>query len=1261
MDWNKKVPHILVTGSSGGFATVWDVKAKKESLNLNNLGRKAVSAIAWDPDAHTRLATATSNDQEPVILIWDLRNSNAPERTLRLHDQGILSLSWCQQDPRLLLSAGKDNRTICWDVQTGKALGEFPIVTNWTFQTRWDTYSPGLLATASFDGKISVHNIQSTNVDSAKAATPVVDGADFFASAGSRPQGAGFSLLTAPQWLKRPVSARFGFGGKLVKVGSSKTGSTVSISTFVADPTVGETSEKFEEVVQKGDYASFCESKIADASTDEDKADWAVIETLISGSRTKLVEYLGFSRSALKAASETSKQPNGTAAPGDEASFFDNAENGDNFLSNLASNKGVKTNNPFQIYSGSESEADRKITQALTLGAFDEALDVCLKEDRMADAFMIAICGSQKCIDKAQTAYFKRKGDGPNYLRLIASVVGKNLWDVVYNADLSNWKETMATLCTFADQKEFPDLCEALGDRLEEALQNGETISTRKDASFCYLAGSKLEKVAANWAEELKENEKAGLEDSEAESSFAIHAKALQDFIEKVTVFRQVTNFEDTEKSKDANWKLAPLYDKYTEYADILASQGHLEIAAKYLDLLPSQYEAAGVAKERIKQATRKAAPVTQKATVATTAGQRGQRVVPTYQTQQPTIPGPSPPSASQYAPAGASVPAAQSNPYAPAGYQPLQQSGYQPTGYAPPQQSYGGYQPPYGGVAPPPRNTSASPSMPPPSKASNLHSWNDTPDFGPKQPSRKGTPSVVTQPVPSPFANQPTGIAPPSTAPFGAQQRETPPLRPPPKAGTPRVSSPPTTDAPPFDQYQPPSATSGYTPPTTSHTLPQPQLPPVPRGASPYNPPPTASASTSSRYAPVTGSQPAPSQPGPGAPPPTRHIAPPPTGAHASPNPNPYAASPATSRPPPAVPLGVPPRASGTPTAAPVAPPPMGRTKEPSAGVESTSRPTSSASYKAPAAQKYPPGDRSHIPLLAQPIYEILSAEMARVKAKAPQQFKPQVLDTEKRLNILFDHLNNEDLLKPDTVAEMGELARAMDERRHDDAQSLFTDLMTNRTEEGSNWMVSEFCYLCYHGRVLFPRKRRKYVLNKDLQRRILMRIAIAEDVECGRVAPANRDEESADVLLGRGQEAHSNESRHAVVSGRPGPAEEKVVMSKGLGRMWMEPVGKKEQRNESEGEVGEGQEAHSDGPRDAVVGEKPAEDRFAVCEGLRQAWRERAEKDQENENGWKVGELVHKEVITLEHRRDMSNSHVWNELISCWQRKGGVESVRE
>ena len=101
--------------------------------------------------------------------------------------------------------------------------------------------------------------------------------------------------------------------------------------------------------------------------------------------------------------------------------------------------------------------------------------------------------------------------------------------------------------------------------------------------------------------------------------------------------------------------------------------------------------------------------------------------------------------------------------------------------------------------------------------------------------------------------------------------------------------------------------------------------------------------------------------------------------------------------------------------------------------------------------------GDRSHIPDSAKPIFEILSSDMARVKARAPQNFMPQVLDTEKRLNILFDHLNNEDLLKPDTVQEMVELSQHIQNRSFDDAQTVFTDLMKNKNDEGSNWMVSQ------------------------------------------------------------------------------------------------------------------------------------------------------------------------------------------------------------
>ncbi|KAF1977851.1 WD40 repeat-like protein [Bimuria novae-zelandiae CBS 107.79] len=1063
LDWNKKVAHILATGSSGGFVTVWDVKGKKENLTLNNFGRKTVSSVSWDPEVPTRLVTAIPMDQNPLVLVWDLRNSNAPEKTLQAHDQGVLSLSWCVQDTDILLSSGKDNRTIAWNPHTGEYLGEFPVVTNWTFQTAFNPSNPNILATASFDGKIAIQSLQNTGAgtEQTKATAQALDGEDFFSKTHVEPQGASFSLKSPPKWLKRRAGVSFGFGGKLVKLGISEGKSKVSISTFEVDSAIGTASEEFAKTLEQGDLAVICESKISKASTDEEKADWKVIETLIADSpRTQLIDYLGFAGVEDEETVEEKKEPATTDGAEEGASFFDQSDEGGNFLSDLAASKGAKTNNPFSIYSGSESEADQKVTQALMQGSFEKAVDICLKENRLSDAFMIAICGGEQCIAKARAAYFKKQTDGPNYVRLLASIVGNNLWDVVYNADLKDWKEVMVTLCTYADKNDFPDLCEALGDRLEEAITE-ETESYRKDASFCYLAGSKLEKVVVNWAQELQENEAANAEDSTSDTSFSIHARSLQDFIEKVTVFRQVTKFEDSERQKESDWKLGPLYAKYVEYADIASAHGKLSIAEKYLDLLPEKYPAADVARDRIKKATRKAAPqaAAQRQTQAAPA-QRGSRVVPTYQAQPsaPTpIAAPAQQSGSQYAPANplssqtqAAVPSyAQApgrNAYTPAGYQPSAPSIPQPSGF-------GGYQQPQANpLAPPPRNFANSPSMTPAAIQKNIPSWNDTPDdffSKPKPASRRSTPLNA---VNSPYAPQQGMTGPPQafggpSPSFPPTSRPTPP--PPPKGppqGPPRISSPATSGAPAPSPYAP---TNAYTPPPSSFA--PPQQPPLPRGTSPYNPPPS-SAPPSNRYAPAPGSTP--SGPPTGMPPP-RQVAPPPgqfggASPYAS-APSPYAPAPSAQAPPQAA--APPPR--GPPQGPPRAGPPPGGPLQ-GGPPRPDSRPGTATSQRVGTpAPKHPAGDRSHIPDASWPIYEILNADMQRVKAKAPANFKAHVADTEKRLNILFDHLNNEDLLKPDTIQSMNELAGYIQARQYDQAIALFTDLMTNKTDEGSNWMV--------------------------------------------------------------------------------------------------------------------------------------------------------------------------------------------------------------
>lgn len=80
----------------------------------------------------------------------------------------------------------------------------------------------------------------------------------------------------------------------------------------------------------------------------------------------------------------------------------------------------------------------------------------------------------------------------------------------------------------------------------------------------------------------------------------------------------------------------------------------------------------------------------------------------------------------------------------------------------------------------------------------------------------------------------------------------------------------------------------------------------------------------------------------------------------------------------------------------------------------------------------------------------------MQRVAAKAPASFAPQVKDTQKRLGLLFDHLNNEELVKPETIDQLAQLAGALASKEYEVASKIQIDIQRDKTEECGQWMVS-------------------------------------------------------------------------------------------------------------------------------------------------------------------------------------------------------------
>ena len=571
----------------------------------------------------------------------------------------------------------------------------------------------------------------------------------------------------------------------------------------------------------------------------------------------------------------------------------------------------------FRIYPADESETDRLVTKALVLGDFESAVSLCLSVERFADAILLAVKGGPELLGRAQKAYFERRTVALPYLRLFQSVVTNDLADIVQNADLQDWQEIFVVLCTFARADEFGGLAEQLGARLEfqASLARSEHATDapelRKNATLAYLAAGRLERLVNIWVEELAEEEKRILADDMAPgvSRYTAHARALQTFIEKVTVFRAAASYVDRDLEQtervdgDAGaYKLSGLYDRYFEYADFLATQGLVKHAVAFLKLTPPSYKglpdaqvelAAG--RERLLTAAGVTDPPVASASLAPEPAPASIPPLPPVPTVPPTSTSthlynaytqqqavrstPAAPPVQGYNSYGtASVPPVANNPYAPAQpaqppqpYQPIAPLTY-PSGNAYnqlPPQPHGSQvipPPPHGAAKPPP-----PPAAPPPRRREN-GGWNDAPSL----PERRTPSSSLNKPaaITSPFPNA-GPVQDLVSGPMGLARGQSPvSVPPPPRPGSVQARAPP-----------PPA--HGRIPVPPSHMAPAP---------GPY--PPASSGPVALQSGPPPNVIPPGQQLPPRQPPPGQYAPPPPRGHVTPAPPNPY--SHGTPPPPP-------------------------------------------------------------------------------------------------------------------------------------------------------------------------------------------------------------------------------------------------------------------------------------------------------------------------------------------------------------------------
>lgn len=592
--WNNSKSHILASTSSSGYTSIWDLKAKKELLHMlynGPLGKADFSQVAWHPHQSTTLVTASQSDTCPAIMKWDLRNNNEPGKVLMGHEKGVLSLDWCSRDDGLLLSSGKDNSMKLWNPMTGEKLGDFAPAANWTFLARFAPRAPDVIASASFDGKIVVQSLQ----DTSPPVTQNVKSADdnnFWENLSTNEHLQPlFVLKQAPQWLKRPCSASFGFGSKLVTVRTVNGKSSVSISNMVGGKTL--IADKLTEALRNDDFSELIAEKIREHPTDV--SDWQILDNLSKhGKDHFLKDILEGSKLDLDDKPAPSDIPDKTDNA-DEDDFFANLSN-DVKKQSLASAEAFAPSGPFKILSDSDGEQDAVLARLILCNKISEAVDKCLEQGKLLEALVLSLDQDESVKSKVKARYFKET----HYdvlSRLIYSASSRSVVDLVANADITNWKEIASSISAYCtDKTEFNAKIVELGDRI---LSANQSPADRRNALECYLAGEALDKVAALWLRELPSETLAGISTEDATPLDAKFA-TLSGFVEKLSAYRSLSKIT----SPLSGPAIEPTCNAIFEFATLASTSGNFELARAFLSILPENYDGLVAEKERINKAT---------------------------------------------------------------------------------------------------------------------------------------------------------------------------------------------------------------------------------------------------------------------------------------------------------------------------------------------------------------------------------------------------------------------------------------------------------------------------------------------------------------------------------------------------------------------------------------------------------------------------------------------------------------------------------
>ncbi|XP_045658826.1 protein transport protein Sec31B isoform X7 [Ursus americanus] len=585
---------VIAGGGDDGMLTLYNVthilsSGKEPVIAQRQKHTGAVRALDFNPFQGNLLASGASDSE---IFIWDLNNLNVPMTPGSKSQQppeDIKALAWNRQVQHILSSAHPSGKAVVWDLRKNEPVIKVSDRSNRMHSSSlaWHPDIATQLVLCSEDDRFPV--IQLWDLRFASSPLKVLESHSRGILAVSWSQ-ADAELLLSSAKDNQILCWNLGsneFGGKLVTFGLPSTPAhqvpqpclrLVFISQVITESEFLRRSTELREALGSGNLLNYCQNKIEQTPLQSEKMLWQFLKvTLEEDSRMKFLKLLGYSKDELQKkmaaclksdlrlgespqskgddlhsnrqqafCSQTSKHITEEASA--SSSFFDEL-----VPQNMA---------PWEI--PITEDTDGLLSQALLLGELRPAVELCLKEERFADAIILAQAGGADLLKQTQECYWAKKKT--RISSLLACVVQKNWEDMVCACSLQNWKEALALLLTYSGPEKFPELCDMLGTRMEQ--EGGRALTS--EARLCYVCSGSVEQLVECWAKCHR----------------ASSPLALQDLMEKVMVLNK--SLELLQGSDGVSSGPATTY-RVTQYANLLAAQGSLATAMSYLPSVCTQ------------------------------------------------------------------------------------------------------------------------------------------------------------------------------------------------------------------------------------------------------------------------------------------------------------------------------------------------------------------------------------------------------------------------------------------------------------------------------------------------------------------------------------------------------------------------------------------------------------------------------------------------------------------------------------------------